>query len=168
MRRLVFALIFVGLLIGLMSFIPDNPSTAYPMPTVTPRPTPVITPNPTPRSFTQTEGLSINYSNCDSTSIEWQYRHPQDLIDYFRIEFTSYNVGFSVEAPFYWSNADVEYWLAQYPRSWVAGNVWSVQGIGYYTGYPFDPHYFTDVVVLDCRNTVPKSLTHLPLVLIKR
>jgi hypothetical protein len=155
--RILLALIIPTLILIGVWFTPDSSNAQYPGPaTATPEPQiPVSTPWP--------EGLSINYSNCHSTSIEWNYRvYP---IGSFYVVFTDVH-GFKHEfyAPFYWGNSDVEYWVANYNSIYVAGKEWSVQAVGSHPDYPGQPVYYTDSVAVDCTGVVPKSRVKLPMI----
>ncbi len=148
MKRILFAIIFVACLVGFTSLIPDMTNAQYPGPgTSTPHPTPaqpVSTPWP---------GLDLNYANCSRTSIEWDYRAQQHEVDYFIARATNGFTEYDFRASYYWGNQDVEYWIADYGElEYVLdGKEWSVQGIGYYPGYPGQEHYFTNTININCR-----------------
>lgn len=155
MKRIIFALLFISLLVLGVSFIPSNGSAQYPPP-----------PTPVPQ-LDQTPGLSINFTNCDSTSIEWMYRNPGYDVDYFLVHMTTYDNQYWFNAPFFWGNSDVEYWFAEYDPELLIDREWAVQGIGYVPGFP-NPAYFTDIVTLDCYDILIKKRVRLPVIFKQR
>ncbi len=153
MKRLIFALLFVLVVIVLASRIPETSNAQYPPPR---------TPVP-PIPSGSHEGLRLNYANCRTSSIEWLYRAPQFEVDHFEVHYSipGYQE-YVIPAPFYWGNQDVEYWLAEIDPNLTFDHVWTVQGIGYHPADPYAPIYFTDYIFLDCTDFIIKSRIHVP------
>jgi len=159
MKKIVFAVLFVALFVGLASMIPDSPGEAYPIPTPLP---------PIPGG--SHEGLGLNYATCRTTSIEWQFRAPQFEVDRFEVWYCNpWGTGcWITPAPFFWGNQEIEYWTTGNMSVYTSGNEWDVQGKGY---HPFEPDtaiYFTDIIHVDCVNTIVKSRVRLPMIISKQ
>ena len=151
--RILIALIIPTLILISLSFIPDNPGTAYPIPTPLP---------PIPGG--SHEGLALNYATCRTTSIEWQFRAPQFEVDRFEVWYCNpWGTGcWIAPAPFFWGNQEVEYWTTGNMSVYTFGNDWDVQGKGYHPFEPDMPIYLTDIIHVDCTNVIVKSRIHIP------
>jgi len=153
--RILLAIIIPTLILISLSFIPDNPGTAYP-------PSP---PNPTP--VAPYEGLFV-HATCPRVSCEWVYRAQQFPVDRFEVWFTDvepeHGIWIMPAIP-YFSNPDVDWWRTPNVAVYTFGHVWDVRCVGYHPFAPEQPVYESNIQRIDCTNFVIKSRVRMPVII---
>lgn len=144
MKRIIFALLFVSLLVLAASFIPDNSSVAYPPPVPTPTAFPPLYPGATPQL-----NFRVGNVSCTQGFLTW-YSIPAHInTDDIRIHGVTYDREFLYPVDYYYTLDETDYFRQTFDESFMEDRIWAIEGLVLVEGSV--PVYSTwNHVELDC------------------